>query len=103
VQKAVSDYSSLVRPISLLGLFLMAYLFVLRPIQREALKPGQSRVAEQAVLAAPAKVENFSLGPEVSDATLRAGQLKDEAIELVKQKPADTTRAVQAWLREEAL
>ena len=103
VQKAVSDYSSLVRPVSLLGLFLMAYLFVLRPIQREALRTGQPSIAEQAVLAAPAKMENFSLGPEVSDATLRAGQLKDETIELIKQKPADTTRAVQAWLREGAL
>jgi hypothetical protein len=81
----------------------MAYLFVLRPIQREALRTGQPRVAEQPVLAAPAKMENFSLGPDVSDATLRAGQLKDETIELIKQKPADTTRAVQAWLREGAL
>ncbi len=36
VQKTVSDYSSLLRPVSLLVLFVLAYLFVLRPIQKQA-------------------------------------------------------------------
>ncbi len=104
VRKIVSDYSSLLRPGSLLMLFLLAYLFVLRPIQKEALKPGQPLLTEQPILTLPSKLEGFSLGPaEASCNTLRAGLLKEEAIELIKQKPADTTRAVQAWLREEAL
>ena len=104
VQKTVSDYGSLLRPVSLLVLFLMAYLFVLRPIQKEALRPGQPRVAEQPALASPTPAERLALGTtEVSTSNLRAGELKEQAIDLIKQKPADTTRAVQAWLREETL
>jgi flagellar M-ring protein FliF len=104
VQKTVSNYSSLLRPMSLLVLFLMAYLFVLRPIQKQALGPGATVVAEPAVLRAPATAEQLALGVTApADATLRAGQLKEQTIEMIKQKPADTTRAVQAWLREATL
>jgi hypothetical protein len=31
----------------------------------------------------------------------RAAQLKEQTIEMIKQKPMNTTRAVQAWLHEE--
>jgi flagellar M-ring protein FliF len=103
-RKTVSDYSSLLRPVSLLVLFLMAYLFVLRPIQKEALRPGLVHVAEQPALAPGPKSDQFALGAEaLVDPTHRAGQLKEQAIELIKQKPANTARAVQAWLREESL
>jgi hypothetical protein len=47
-------------------------------------------------------LESFALNtPELSSTNQRATQLKDQTIELIKQKPANTTRAVQAWLREE--
>jgi flagellar M-ring protein FliF len=107
--KDFSGYSSLLRPASLLALFLMAYLFVVRPIQKHALAPGD---ASQPALAsgpgaAPGNglgtgMESFALNPpELSSTNQRATQLKDQTIELIKQKPANTTRAVQAWLREE--
>jgi flagellar M-ring protein FliF len=102
VQQAVSEYSSLLRPMSLLALFLMAYLFVLRPIQKQALAKGPAQVAEQPALAAPASVEQLALGvKETVESTRRAGELKEQTIEMIKQKPTDTARAVQAWLREE--
>jgi flagellar M-ring protein FliF len=102
VQKTVSDYSSLLRPMSLLALFLMAYLFVLRPIQRQALGTGALQTEEQAALARPAGSEQLALtAAEMTDSARRAALLKDETIELIKHKPMDTTRAVQAWLREE--
>jgi flagellar M-ring protein FliF len=104
VRKTVADYSSLLRPGSLLVLFLMAYLFVLRPIQKEALKPAQVLIVPDAGLALPINVDGFAATPALAgDPTRRAGLLKEEAIELIKQKPADTARAVQAWLREEAI
>ncbi|HSY37760.1 MAG TPA: flagellar basal-body MS-ring/collar protein FliF [Acidobacteriaceae bacterium] len=104
VQKAVSDYTSLLRPMSLLVLFAMAYLFVLRPIQRQALGAGVAPEAEQRALASPAVAEQLALeAKETPEATRRAGQLKEQAIEQIKQKPADTARALQAWLREEPL
>ncbi len=104
VEKVVSDYASLLRPMSLLVLFVMAYLFVLRPIQKQALSSGAAQVAEQPVLAAQPVVEQLALeAKETPETTLRASQLKEQAIEQIKQKPVDTARALQAWLREEPL
>jgi flagellar M-ring protein FliF len=99
-QKTVTDYSSLVRPLSLLALFLLAYMFVLRPIQKQAFAPQP--VAQPALPGAPAQ-QRFAIAPatETIDETRRAAQLKEQTIEMIKQKPANTARAVQAWLREE--
>jgi flagellar M-ring protein FliF len=97
VQKTVSDYSSLLRPVSLLVLFVLAYLFVLRPVQKHALSPGEP--ATQPALAA-AQTQSLAAG-EASNDTLRAAKLKEQAIELVRQKPQGTARAMQAWMREE--
>jgi flagellar M-ring protein FliF len=101
-QKAVTDYSSLLRPISLLLLFLLAYLFVLRPIQKHALVPGQQHQAQQPVLESGSGTNRVTMrfGAGAND-TLGAKQLKEQTIELIRQKPANTARAVQAWLREE--
>jgi flagellar M-ring protein FliF len=99
VQKTVSDYSSLLRPISLLALFILAYLFVIRPIQKHALSPAQLGAGGQAALAGGTAQ---ALPPGTADmGTLRAAQLKDQTFELVRQKPLDTARAMQAWIREE--
>ena len=99
-QKAVTDYSSLLRPVSLLVLFLLAYMFVLRPVQKKALAPVQ--MSAQPVLASAPKVERLGSGSGVTPGdTQRAAQLKEQTIELIKQKPVNTARAVQAWLREE--
>jgi hypothetical protein len=38
---------------------------------------------------------------EFRDDAQKAAHLKEETIELIKQKPTNTARAVQAWLREE--
>jgi flagellar M-ring protein FliF len=99
-QKTLTDYSSLLRPLSLLVLFLLAYMFVLRPVQKKALAPVQMR-AQPALANAP-KTERLGISSsEMFADTQRATQLKDQTIELIKQKPVNTTRAVQAWLREE--
>ena len=98
-EKAVTDYSSLVRPVSLLLLFVLAYLFVLRPIQRQALSPGQPYQAAQPVLE-NASANRMAIGGGIND-TRGATQLKEQTIEMIRQKPVNTARAVQAWLREE--
>jgi flagellar M-ring protein FliF len=103
VRKAVSDYSPVLRPVSLLVLFLLAYLFVLRPIQKQALAPGQPYQAAQPAIANPGGTPNrIATGSaEMIDETRRAAQLKGQTIEMIKQNPANTSRALQAWLREE--
>lgn len=100
--KALSDYSSVLRPVSLLVLFLLAYLFMLRPIQKQVFRPGLSSGGSQPALVAGPALDRLIAGPaEPVDGTQRAAQLKQHAIELTKQKPVNTARAVQAWLREE--
>jgi flagellar M-ring protein FliF len=108
VQKTVTDYSSLLRPVSLLVLFLMAYLFVLRPIQKQALGTGQALPvgagAQGAVAVELPAGARGELGVGTMESvrdTRRAAQLKEQTIELIKQKPVNTARAVQAWMREE--
>jgi len=100
--KTLSNYSSLLRPASLLALFLLAYMFVLRPIQKQALAPGQAPRPAPAALASAPGMEQLTMGsPQQRNGNQRALQLKAQTIELVNQKPANTVRAVQAWLHEE--
>lgn len=100
-QKAVTDYSSLLKPISLLALFMLAYLFVLRPIQKHALSPNQPQLV-QPELEGPAVANRLATGYSRGGLDTReATELKDKTIELIRQKPVNTARAVQAWLREE--
>ncbi len=97
VQKTVSDYSSIFRPLSLLVLFILAYLFVLRPVQKHALSPTDPLA--QHVLAG-SKTPSLGAG-SAGDDSLRAAQLKEQAIELIKQKPLVSARAMQTWMSEE--
>ncbi len=99
-QKAVTDYSSLLRPLSLLGLFMLAYLFVLRPMQKQVLSSAPAGADGQPALAA-ARGQALMGAPVPSDEAMRAAQLKEQTIELIRQKPLGTARAVQAWMREE--
>jgi flagellar M-ring protein FliF len=101
-QKNVGEYTSILRPVSLLVLFVLAYMFVLRPIQKHALAPGQPQVAEQTALTGAPGAGRLAAGsPELADETRRATQLREQTIETIKQKPVNTARAVQAWMREE--
>jgi flagellar M-ring protein FliF len=103
VQKAVQDYSGILRPLSLLLLFVLAYLFVVRPVQKQALSqkelPGGGGL--QPALATGVNQSLPAMSFNTLDNTERAAQLKSKAYELVRQKPQDTARAMQAWMREE--
>ena len=102
VQKAVADYSGVLRPVSLLLLFVLAYLFVLRPVQKQVLVNRELADGSQAALGAGMKAGALGGGsPELGEGAQRAALLKEQTIELIKTKPANTARAVQAWMREE--
>jgi len=106
VQKTVSDYSSLLRPASLLALFLLAWLFIVRPVQKHVLSPAYLPTPAQAAALAGSQTETPALhgsmhAPELGKGTVRAALLKEQTAELIRQKPVNTARAVQAWLREE--
>jgi len=103
VQKTVTDYSSILRPAALLLLFMLAYVFLLRPVQKHVLAAPQ--------LAAPSEIPTLDASqgelPIMNTPALpggeraRAALLKEQTAEMIRQKPVHTARAVQAWLREE--
>jgi flagellar M-ring protein FliF len=102
VQKSIVDYSSILRPAALLLLFLMAYMFVLRPVQKQVLKTVVVHAPAEPLLAAPPSGGALPRAqPEMNEGAMRAAQLKDETAEIIRQKPQYTARAVQSWLREE--
>jgi len=101
-RRIVTDYSSILRPVSLLALFVMAYLFVVRPIQKQALSPTQPQLGAQHALGGSSG-PLLGKGSADSDETKQtASRLKDQTVELIKQRPVNTARAVQTWLREES-
>ena len=102
VQKTVTDYASILRPVALLALFFLAWLFVLRPVQKHVLSaPRLATPAETALPAPQSHVLSATTTHELGAGTARAAQLKEQTVELIRQKPVHTARAVQAWLREE--
>ena len=98
-QKAVTDYSSVLRLLILVGLFLLTYFLIIRPVQKRVLSSAAAVAAAPRLLA----VENAEAlpAPTTEIHTQRAAQLKKQALEALRQNPLQTTRAVQAWLREE--
>ncbi|HEX4036778.1 MAG TPA: flagellar basal-body MS-ring/collar protein FliF [Acidobacteriaceae bacterium] len=101
VQKTVLDYSSILRPASLLVLFLLVYLFILRPVQKHVLATAQLPAGAEPALENP-QMEAGVHAPELPGAgRARAALLKEQTAEMIRQKPVHTARAVQAWLREE--
>jgi flagellar M-ring protein FliF len=105
VQKTVADYSSLLRPVGLLVVFILAYLFVLRPVQKQVMTAAAAATPvrrEPAELPSGGQLQALPRAqPEPIEGAVRAAQLKEETSEMIRQKPLHTARAVQTWLREE--
>jgi flagellar M-ring protein FliF len=101
VQKTVTDYSGLLHPVSLLVLFVLVYIFMIKPVQKHAFKPSPAPAGNDHLLPSPQSNSLPGARAELSAGPVRAAQLKEETAEMIKQKPLHTTRAVQAWLREE--
>ena len=100
-RKGLTDYSYVVRYAALLGLFMLVYLLMIRPIQKRVLAtpspllkaphpPASAEPAEMAMLDSPASLAQRSFA------------LKKQLAEFVKAEPESSTTAVRAWLREEA-
>jgi flagellar M-ring protein FliF len=100
VQKGMNDYAMVIRYGALLTLFVLAYVLMLRPIQKRAL--GGPRVAEPPMAAFPVELPTVQLPPsDPGETALLSAALKERLVELVKAEPQNSTRAVQAWLHEE--
>ncbi|MGA2569249.1 MAG: flagellar basal-body MS-ring/collar protein FliF [Terracidiphilus sp.] len=101
VQKTVSDYSPLLRPLSVIVLFLLAYVLMLRPMQKHALSRNELNAGLQPALATAAAQALPAGAPDSIETSRRAAQLKEQTSELAKHSPLNTARAMQAWMRED--
>jgi flagellar M-ring protein FliF len=112
VKVFVEHWTGLLRYAALFLIFLLVYLFVLRPVQKQvvtilqnparmvamnaaagALPAGAGALAEAAALPAAGMVER---GPEVAQTI----QLKKELVSRIKADPESASRLVQNWVRE---
>ncbi len=100
VRKMLSDYASLLRLASVLSLLGLAYFLVLRPVQKQIFAGADQ---EKALESGRVKPLTIAIPDEISEDSRRASELREQALELIRQKPQNTTRAVQAWLREDTL
>jgi flagellar M-ring protein FliF len=97
-RKGLADYSSMIRYAMLAVLFGMAYLLMIRPMQKKVLEqvvqlpttPLLPEIMPDAPALPPVNVVN----------TTRA--LKEQLGQQVASEPAKSARLLQAWLREEA-
>jgi flagellar M-ring protein FliF len=107
VRVTLNDWSSLIRYGALLVLFLLAYLFLLRPIKNQALAafrqlPDRAAAQLKAELAANELGGLSGDASALSDAQRRTLGLQRQLAEKVKSEPAVSGRMVQSWLREGA-
>lgn len=102
-RKVAADYSSLLRPVSLLFLFMLAYLFIVRPVQKQVLSQALLPAGAPAhALPGGQGMDRLGAGySDRDDSPQAATKLKEQMVEVIKQKPVNSTRAVQSWLREE--
>jgi len=97
-RKGLNDYAIAVRYGSLLLLFLLGYVLMVRPVQKRALSGAKALSApEQPLLAELHQAAQLAPIQPGEDA-LRSGTLKEQLVQLVKAEPTNSTRALQAWL-----
>ncbi len=99
LKKMLSDYASLLRLVSVLTLLGLAYFLVLRPVQRQIFERADQELILESSTVQPLPL---AITDEASEDNRRASQLREQTLELIRQKPQNTTRTVQAWLREDA-
>lgn len=108
-RKGASDNATMVRYAMLLVLFVLAYVLMLRPMQKRVLADTLSGRPEPAelpegdqVLAMgelPGPGAHAGLPGVVASDMTRTLALKEELVQQVKDKPENSARLVQAWLR----
>jgi len=107
VRVTLNDWSSITRYAGILLLFVAVYLFLIRPIKRQAMDAFKQLPNRSAELA-KAELEAQKLGgltPEIMalpENQRKVLGLQKQIAEKAKTEPAVTGRILQAWLREEA-
>ena len=106
VRTLLNDWSSMVRYLVILVLFLATYRLVIRPIKTQAIAtmkelPARGRLVPQVVADNLEQSLEGDAAAALGDAPSKARLLKKQVLERVKREPASSSRLVQSWLREE--
>ncbi len=101
-RKGMADNSTLVRYAALMALFVLAYVLMIRPLQKKVLSAELAAPAPTPQPSLPeAQTVAYSLPTHSSGDLQRTLALKEQLVTQVKTEPANSARLVQAWLREE--
>jgi flagellar M-ring protein FliF len=102
ISTVVQQWSSYVRIASLLLLFGVTYLLVLRPVKKQLIRALNMPAGNRAL---PGVQHAASLPVSDGDgdsASKQATRLKNEIADRVKQEPLSASRLVQSWIRDGA-
>ncbi len=105
IRLTLNNWSSMVRYLALILLFLLAYALLLRPMKKQLLATFRelpSRVAAQKSQVGGAGSAELIPGQELASLSpdQRAAILKKQLVDKVKTEPAATGKLIQAWLNE---
>ncbi len=101
IRTTLKDWSTPVRYASLLVLFLLVYLLVLRPFQKEAITAVRAMAARKREIAAAAPKAAVKAANSPAALENTEGMARQELIEKVRRDPQATGRLIQAWLNED--
>jgi flagellar M-ring protein FliF len=104
VRTTIQDWSTAVRYVSLLLLFVIAYFLMLRPVKQEVINTFKALAKKQDASAiAAAKAPKLKADERLDGLFSEETQdIKKQVIERVKKDPAPTGRLIQAWITEDA-
>ena len=97
-RQGLSDYSSVIRYGGLLLLFVLAYMLMIKPIQKRMIA-GIVEMPKQPLLPAPDAILHM---PALTSEASRTLALKEAVVRQVLAEPAAGARVVQTWMRGEA-
>ena len=94
-RKGLSDYSSIVRYVMLGLLFVIAYILMIRPMQKKVLEQVVQLPTQPVLAAVEVPI------PALPTSVTAARALREQLGAQVEAEPAKSARLLQAWLREE--
>lgn len=97
-RQGMSDYATALRYLMLLVLFGLAYMLMIRPLQKSVLSTLVEAPKEPALPEPPPAPALPEAVPSKADMT-RALALKEQMIQHVKAEPINSARVIQAWLQ----
>jgi flagellar M-ring protein FliF len=96
IQRALGGFATPLRYLALLAMFVVVYLFTVRPMQKHILRTPAALPTPPPI---PVLAEPAASTP--SEEALRSKALKEELAQMVKTQPALSARTVQAWIQGE--